>query len=135
VAQKAEIERRESGAAAAVPALRKAAARIGGARLVYGKPVREGKHTVVPVASVRAAGGGGFGNQGDEGGGGGAMTAQPVGFIEVSADGARFRRIVTGADVGRALAGAAALGAVALAARRDRALRPRAYAALFSRRR
>ena len=130
-----EVERRDAGTAPAVPALRRAVARMSGARLVYGKPVKAGKRTVVPVASVRAAGGGGYGKQGDEGGGGGVMTAQPVGYIEVSSEGTRFRRIVTGADVGRALTGLAALGAVALAARRDVRPSPRAYAALFSRRR
>lgn len=65
--------------------------RLSGARLCYGEPVTGGEVTVVPVARVRVAGG--FGGDSDEGGGGGAVQAAPVGYIEVGADGARFRPI------------------------------------------
>jgi hypothetical protein len=96
---------------ASLPGLRELAARLTGARLCFGKPVRGGEHTVVPVASVRVAGGGG-GGRGPTGGGGGGgqLQARPVGYIEVGPDGTRFRRIV---DPGRvaALAGAGAMAA------------------------
>jgi hypothetical protein len=100
--------------------------RLGGGRLVYGKPVRAGERTVVPVSRVRLAGGFGFGSQpdGEGGGGGGVVVARPVGFIEVGPDGARYEAIpsrnvrlaavaagvTAGAVAGSALAGTA-LGA------------------------
>jgi hypothetical protein len=69
---------------------------------------------VIPVASVRTAGGWGFGNDGagsgSGGGGGGALDARPVGFIEISPEGTRFERI----DDGRAALRAIAAGSLAL---------------------
>ncbi len=64
---------------------------------------------MIPVASVRTAGGWGFGNDpraggGSGGGGGGALDARPVGFIEIGPDGARFERIDDGRTALRALA-------------------------------
>ena len=80
--------------------LRKVLARLGGARLVYGKPVRVGDRTVIPVARVFSAGGFGFGSggetpasQGEGGGGGGMVDARPIGFIEIGKDGSRFEAI------------------------------------------
>jgi uncharacterized spore protein YtfJ len=71
--------------------------RLGGSRLCYGEPIRDGVRTVVPVARVRAAGGGGWGNDatssGAGGGGGGALDARPIGFIEVGPEGTRFEPI------------------------------------------
>lgn len=71
--------------------------------------------TVIPVASVRTAGGYGFGNepngQGGGGGGGGALDARPVGFIEIGPDGTRFEPI----DDGRAALALIAAGSLALA--------------------
>jgi uncharacterized spore protein YtfJ len=70
--------------------------RLGGARLCYGDPIRDGVRTVVPVARVRAAGGGGWGRDetsGGGGGGGGRLDARPIGFIEVGPDGTRFEAI------------------------------------------
>ena len=65
--------------------------------------------TVIPVASVRTAGGYGFGGepvgpQRSGGGGGGALDARPVGFIEITPDGTRFERIDDGRMALRALA-------------------------------
>jgi uncharacterized spore protein YtfJ len=79
-------------------ALRRLVDRIGGARLCYGQPVRQGERTVIPVARVRAIGGGGFGRGGDAGGelgggGGGRLDALPVGFIDIGPEGARFEPI------------------------------------------
>lgn len=91
--------------------LTKLFAKLSGARLCYGKPVQVGDRTVIPVATVWAAGGYGFGRgtsepspgeeganeaagSGEGGGGGGHYRARPVGFIEVSPEGARFKRIV-----------------------------------------
>jgi hypothetical protein len=81
---------------------------------------------VIPVARVRAAGGGGGG--GDGGGGGGHLSAEPVGFIDVSPEGARFEPIGQPGAIGRVAAagGAALAGLVAAAAlRRRRAGLPR----------
>src|SRR5512133_3692009 len=64
-------------------ATRKLLAAARGARLCYGEPVHVEGRTVIPVARVRAAGGLG------QRGGGGRLDAVPVGFIEVSASGAR----------------------------------------------
>jgi hypothetical protein len=102
------------------PDLRQLVNRFTKARLCYGNPVKAGDRTIVPVASVRAMGGGGAGRTADQdqsgAGGGGLLSGRPVGFIEVSSDGARFRRIVTASDVVRGIAvvgGAAAMLAVA----------------------
>jgi uncharacterized spore protein YtfJ len=70
--------------------------RLGGARLCYGEPVRVGDRVVIPVASVRAAGGGGFGSgdaEGSGGGGGGYLEARPLGFIDAGPEGSRFAAI------------------------------------------
>jgi len=92
-----------------VPPVTRLAARLTGARLCFGKPVSANGRTVIPVASVRTAGGGGFGRgpaaqEGSGGGGGGALDARPVGFIEITADGTRFERIDDGRTAARALA-------------------------------
>jgi hypothetical protein len=97
----------------------RAVARLTGARLCYGKAVRQGDYAVVPVASVRGAGGYGFGrpgagSEGDEGGGGGgALTGRPVGYIEIGPDGTRFERI-EGGWRGRSAAFALGAGAGAV---------------------
>ena len=72
------------------------------AAAVFGEPVEQGGVTVVPVAKLRWGFGGGWGKdatsaedgaKGDEGsGGGGGVMASPVGFIEISEDGAYFHR-------------------------------------------
>jgi hypothetical protein len=103
-------------------ATRKLLAAARGARLCYGEPVHVDARTVIPVARVRAAGGMG------QRGGGGRLDAVPVGFIEVSADGARFEAIASPGAGGRALAGGAAAltGLVAAAVlRRQRRALPR----------
>jgi uncharacterized spore protein YtfJ len=67
-----------------------------GASLCFGEPVGSGDRTVVPVARVRGAGGfgSGRGTDGSSGnGGGGWLEAQPVGFVEIGPEGARFQRI------------------------------------------
>ncbi len=93
-------------------ATRKLLAAARGARLCYGEPVHVDGRTVIPVARVRAAGGMG------RNGGGGRLDAVPVGFIEVSAAGARFEAIGgPPASGARALAaGGAALGGLIAAA-------------------
>ncbi len=104
-------------------------ARLTGARLCFGRPVEVKGRTVIPVASVRTAGGYGFGGEplGSErsGGGGGALDARPVGFIEIGPDGTRFEPI----DDGRAALRTIAAGSFAvlvvgraLVRRRSRAL-------------
>jgi hypothetical protein len=79
-----------------------------GARLSYGAAVQVGGRAVIPVARVRAA----------SRPGGQAVGSSPVGFIEITEDGARFRRIETSSRGTLALrtgatAAAAALGAFA----------------------
>jgi hypothetical protein len=101
---------------------RKFLAAARGARLCYGEPVRVDGRTVIPVARVRAAGGM------KKGGAGGKVNAEPVGFIEVAAEGTRFERIEQPRVGARALAagGAAITGLVAAAAlRRPRRALPR----------
>ncbi len=98
----------------ALPPAQRALARLTGARLCFGRPVEAMGRTVIPVASVRTAGGWGFGNvpngRGSGGGGGGALDARPVGFIEIGPDGTRFERI----DDGRVALQAIAAGSLAL---------------------
>ena len=65
-----------------------------GASAVFGEPVVHGDRTVIPVAQSivgTGAGGGGpaEGPQSGLGAGGGALT-KPIGYIEVTADGAAF---------------------------------------------
>ena len=95
------------------------AARAMNARLCFGEPVSEGGRTVIPVAIVSGGVGLGFGSSGgdspgDGGGLGGGMGGRPAGFIEVSAEQARFRRIVTATDVVQLTIAAAILARVLL---------------------
>jgi hypothetical protein len=113
-----------------------------GARIVYGKPVRTGEVTVIPVASVRGGIGFGYGHgsggeeEGGGGGGGSSLNSRPVGYIEVTPAGARFRRIVDVEGTLRAVARAAVgLALAASILRRGGGWRPRAYAALLTRKR
>jgi uncharacterized spore protein YtfJ len=99
----------------ALPPAQRALARLTGARLCFGRPVEAKGRTVIPVASVRTAGGYGFGGEpvGSErsgGGGGGALDARPVGFIEIGPEGTRFERI----DDGRMALRAIAAGSLAM---------------------
>jgi uncharacterized spore protein YtfJ len=99
----------------ALPPAQRALARLTGARLCFGRPVEAKGRTVIPVASVRTAGGYGFGGEpgGPErsgGGGGGALDARPVGFIEIGPEGTRFERI----DDGRMALRAIAAGSLAM---------------------
>jgi hypothetical protein len=98
--------------------LRRLAQRLGGGRLVYGRPLRLGDRAVIPVSRVRIAGGFGFGaQQGEEGGGGGgAVDARPVGFIDVGPDGARYEAIPPPRGRAAAVAAGVAAGAAAGAA-------------------
>ncbi|HEY1774939.1 MAG TPA: spore germination protein GerW family protein [Solirubrobacteraceae bacterium] len=123
--------------AAALPPAQRALARLTGARLCYGRPVEMKGRTVIPVASVRTAGGWGFGNQtdpdasrsGSGGGGGGALDARPIGFIEVTPEGTRFERIDDGRTALRALAAGSLLVLVASRAlSRRRGASPRLHA-------
>lgn len=65
------------------------------ARAVFASPVTKDGVTVIPVARVFGAFGAGASQDASAGGmgGGGGYGAQPVGFIEIDRDGARFRRI------------------------------------------
>ncbi len=92
-----------------LPPVTRMLARLTGARLCFGRPVEAAGRTVIPVASIRTAGGGGFGvdpaaADRSGGGGGGALDARPVGFIEIGPDGTRFQRIDDGRMALRAIA-------------------------------
>jgi hypothetical protein len=78
--------------------------RIGGhagSQAVFGQPIERGEVTIIPVARVRwgFGGGGGSGPQletggyGSGSGGGGGVAADPIGYIEIHADGATFEPI------------------------------------------
>jgi hypothetical protein len=110
--------------AAAIPGLRRLLSAASGARLCYGEPVVVDGRTIIPVARVRALGGGHRG-----GPGGGGLNAEPLGFIDVTADGARFAPVSApagrGRIPGRSIAVAAAAGlAAGVLLRRGRRLRP-----------
>jgi hypothetical protein len=104
-----------TAATAAIPGLRRLLTAASGARLCYGEPVRVAGRTVIPVARVRAAGGAGRG-----GPGGGALNAEPLGFIDITAEGARFEPVAAATGLTRptrpAGAGVAAVAAIGLAA-------------------
>ncbi len=93
---------------------------VAGAKLCYGEPVQVGATKVIPVARVRGAGGGGFGreNKDSGGGGGGWLDAQPMGFIQVTADGARFEAIPDPERVGKTVKSLATAAATVLAVTR-----------------
>lgn len=108
-----------------------------GARLSFGKPVRTGEVTVIPVARVWMAGGLGFGGErNDGGGGGGVVRSRPVGYVEASPSGTRFVNIRTPLERAALLGIATTAGALAVAtavgAVGARALVPAARAALPS---
>jgi hypothetical protein len=89
------------------------------ASAVFGEAVQNAEVTVIPVARTRfgfGAGGGQGRREGQDGsgsGGGGGGIVTPIGFIEVRAAGAEFRRIWTPMDW-VALAAAASLAVLAL---------------------
>ena len=68
---------------------------VAGAEAVFGRPVERGGHLIVPAAGVRFGfGGGGGAESGKIGrGGGGGAKISPLGFIELSERGARWRPI------------------------------------------
>jgi uncharacterized spore protein YtfJ len=76
------------------------------AKAVFGDPVERDGITVIPVAKIRMGFGGGGGSgtgkhedSGEGGGGGGGLTATPLGYIELSAAGAEFRKIQSLAEL------------------------------------
>jgi uncharacterized spore protein YtfJ len=62
---------------------------------VYGQPIERDGVTVIPVAKAMYGLGGGIGKKESESGsgGGGGVILSPVGFIEMTAAGTRFRPI------------------------------------------
>ena len=86
---------------------------------VFGEPIERGGVTVIPVARVRFGFGGGAGGgsgpahaEGSGGAGGGGAAVRPVGYIEMGAGSARFKRITDPVDV-LVLAAAASVTALA----------------------
>ncbi len=84
------------------------------ASAIFGKPVKRGGVTVIPVARARWGFGGGSGvsPEGSGGGGGGAGWVSPVGYIEVRDGEAVFKAIPNRGPLGVAIA---ALGVAAIA--------------------
>jgi uncharacterized spore protein YtfJ len=86
---------------------------------VFGDPVEREGVTVIPVAKARFGFGGGGGSgaregqEGSGGGGGGGAYVSPVGYIEVRAAGAEFKRIQSPMDM-LALVAAASLAVLAV---------------------
>ena len=60
------------------------------AETVFGEPVERGDVTIIPVAGVIGGFGGGANGEGQDGGGGGGLIS-PLGYIEVTNAGTRFR--------------------------------------------
>jgi uncharacterized spore protein YtfJ len=90
------------------------------ASTIFGDPVEREGITVIPVAKARFGFGGGAGSgtgqsgeEGSGGGGGGGAMVTPVGYIEVRAGSAEFKRIGNPTDV-LALVAAASLAALVL---------------------
>ena len=64
-----------------------------GAKAVFGEPIERDGRTVVPVAQMiigAGAGSGGNSEAGDGSGAGSGALTRPIGYIEVTSDGARF---------------------------------------------
>lgn len=86
---------------------------------VFGEPVERDGVTVIPIARIRwgVGGGGGAGREGTGSGGGGGISAEPVGYIEISSAGASFRPMPRSFGpaqfIGAAVAAAIVLRAVA----------------------
>lgn len=115
------------------PKVTKTVRRMAGVRMSFGPAVRTGERAVIPVARAFALGGFGVGTGIDDsdrpqegGGGGGLAITRPIGFIDMSPDGARYEPLrnrsalpglvvaaVVGAVAGAALTGGAAAGAAA----------------------
>lgn len=101
------------------------------ASAVFGEPVEGQGVTVIPVARAKwGFGGGSGGREGEQGaGGGGGMSVSPVGYVELHAGEARFRRIHSRAQIAAAAvaAGAVTCGlSAAVAFRVGRMRRPKA---------
>ena len=96
------------------------------ASAVFGEPVEGQGATVIPVARAKWGFGGGSGGRGGEqgAGGGGGTSVSPVGYIELRAGGARFRRIHNRSRIAAAAAACALSTAVAFRVGRMR--RPKA---------
>ena len=105
--------------------LERLAAEVGGkagAKAVFGDAVERDGITVIPVARVRwgIGAGGGQGPEGSGSGGGGGVAADPIGYIEVTSDGATFRPMPRSFGPGAVVAGALALAIVLRALARFR---------------
>jgi uncharacterized spore protein YtfJ len=89
---------------------------------VFGDPVERDGVTVVPVARVRwgVGGGGGSGTEGMGSGGGGGVTADPIGYIEITTAGATFQRVGRTVAAGDIIAAAIAAAIVVRALARFR---------------
>jgi uncharacterized spore protein YtfJ len=116
-----EAEAREQASRVATGAgfTERLAERVGAtarASAVFGDAVEREGVTVIPVARAKwGFGGGSGGREGEEGsGGGGGTSVSPIGYIELRAGGARFRRINSSLKIVVALVAAVACGLSAL---------------------
>jgi uncharacterized spore protein YtfJ len=93
-----------------------------GTTAVFGDAVERDGITVIPVARVRwgVGGGGGRGPEGTGSGGGGGAVADPVGYIELTSNGATFRPLTRLPGAATILIAAVAIGIVVRAVARLR---------------
>jgi uncharacterized spore protein YtfJ len=93
---------------------------IARASTVFGEAVSRDGITVIPVARARVGFGGGSGGDDEHGrgeGGGGGATVKPIGWIEITDSGSRYRPLTDRRPLFAALAGLAIAGGVTAAAR------------------
>lgn len=87
---------------------------VAGAAAVFGEPVERERVTVIPVARASWGFGGGSGGEppNEGSGGGGGSHVSPLGYIEVHADRAEFKRFRHSRATAAVAAGAGVLGFV-----------------------
>ncbi|MGZ4275846.1 MAG: GerW family sporulation protein [Solirubrobacteraceae bacterium] len=90
--------------------------RSASAEAVFGAPVERADITVIPVARARYGFGAGTGDEGS--GGGGGMSVTPVGWIEITAGGSRFKPLRPSGQVTAVILAALGLAAGGVALRR-----------------
>lgn len=115
----AEARERASRAATGVGFTERLAERVGAAArasAVFGDAVEHEGVTVIPVARAKWGFGGGSGGRGEEegAGGGGGTSVSPVGYIELRAGEARFRRIHGRAEIAAAAMACGLTGVITL---------------------
>ena len=115
----AEAREQASRAATGLGFTERLAERVGAAAraaAVFGDAVEQEGVTVIPVARAKWGFGGGSGGRGEEegAGGGGGASVSPVGYIELRAGEARFRRIYGRGEIAAAAVACGLTGVITL---------------------